>query len=62
MCREECTAELFFWMEAEVYKTIPGEDFKKLSARKIYGKFIAQDAKQRVRIFFVGGVYLTFLL
>lgn len=39
-----------FWMEAEDFKMIPGVDFMKLRAKKMYKRYLAEDAKMQINL------------
>ena len=39
-----------FWMEAEDFKMIPGVDFMKLRAKKMYKRYLCKDAKMQINL------------
>jgi len=41
---------LFFWLDAENYKNLPGSDYMKRTAHKICRKYILDDARMQINI------------
>lgn len=48
--RTLCSENIFFWLDVENYMNLPGSDYMKRMACKIYKKYIADDSKTQVNI------------
>lgn len=49
-CRMYCAENLFFWMDAENYSNVPGNDYRRSIAIRIFKKYISIEAKQQINI------------
>lgn len=49
-CRMYCSENLYFWMDAENYCNVPGNDYRRSIAVRIFRKFISSEAKQQINI------------
>ena len=45
-----CAENLFFWMDAENYSNVPGNDYRRSTAMRIFKKYISTEAKQQINI------------
>jgi hypothetical protein len=45
-----CTENLLFWLDVDNYKNLPGSDYMRRVACKIYKKYVADGAKMQVNV------------
>jgi hypothetical protein len=45
-----CAENLFFWMDAENYSNVPGADYRRSTAKRIFRKYISTEAKLQLNI------------